>query len=115
MVTEFLIALQYHFSKDYDLWKKGYIDDYKASTGIFIRAQDANAALEWSREISRNLLNYVNDRDDLTLEEFQHENWIVLNPEESVWARRLKFFSACGAGRVSKNGSNDLAGLFALA
>ena len=91
-MQEYLVGLMYHYSKDYKLWQAGHIEDYEASTGIFIGAENTEAALRWSRVISSKLLNYVNNTDSINLEDFQHENWIEPNPEESNWNHCLEFF-----------------------
>ena len=91
-MNEYLIGLMYHYPQEYELWEKGIIEDYEASTGIYITASNAEQALAWSREIAKALLNYANGTESLTLEQFQHECWLIPNPELNSWSHCLGFF-----------------------
>jgi len=99
-MDEYLIGLMYHYPKDYELWNKGVIEDYEASTGIFIKAEDVNKALKWGHTIATALLNHVHETDDLTLEKFQHDCWYIAVPKEDSWSHCLDFFQHVADGQM---------------
>ena len=95
---EHLIALMYHYPHEYELWQKGLISDYEASTGIFISAESPESALAWGAVVAEKLLNFVNNSDSLTLENFQHTCWIIDSPSSSAWSHCLDFFQHIKVG-----------------
>ena len=99
-MTEFLVGLQYHYPKDYELWQRGIVEDYEASTGLFVSADDAEAALAWGHVVAEHLLNHVHKSDALTLQEFQHQCWLEADPATSSWSHCLGFFQHVAAGEL---------------
>ncbi|MEZ5495860.1 MAG: hypothetical protein R3F25_03400 [Gammaproteobacteria bacterium] len=91
-MNEYLIGMIYHYPKDYENWLKGYVEDYEAATAVYIDAPNEKAALDWGYEIATALLNFVNNSDGLTLEQFQHHCWYIEDPESCDWSRMLDSF-----------------------
>lgn len=99
-MNEYLIALQYHYPENYELWEKGITEDYEASTGLFVLAPSLEDALEWAAVVATELLNHVNKREDLTMSDFQHQCWLIPEPENSAWAHCLSFFQRVKVGEM---------------
>jgi len=99
-MNEYLISLEYHYPKDYDLWIKGVIEDYEAHTGLFVRAETVEQALEWGAVVAARLLNHVHAKMGLTLEQFQHECSLEVDPNQSDWTHCLGFFQHVAYGEM---------------
>ncbi len=99
-MNEYLISLEYHYPEDYDLWGKGVIEDYEAYTGLFVQANTVARALEWGAVVANRLLNHVHKTDGLTLEQFQHECSLEVDPKKSDWAHCLDFFQHVAYGEI---------------
>lgn len=101
-MNEYLIVLEYHYPKDYKIWNKGIMEDYEAHTGLFVRADSVEQALEWGSVVATSLLNYVHGMEGLTLEQFQHECSLEEVPNESGWSHCLSFFQHVACGEMPK-------------
>lgn len=99
-MKKYLISLMYHYPQDYELWKKGRIEDYESSTGLFVNAKTEKEAIKWSRVVATNLLNYVNGTTNLTMEQFQHSCRLIQQPENSSWSHCLGFFQTVCVGEI---------------
>lgn len=91
-MKEYLIGMIYHYPEAYEIWKKGYMEDYEAATAIYIEATNENDALEWGYKVATALLNFVNKTENLTLEEFQHHCWYIEDPSKDDWSGMLDTF-----------------------
>ena len=98
--NEYLIGMIYHYPDDYDIWKKGYVEDYEAATAVFIKAKNSDNALEWGYKIATALLNHINGTSDLTLEQFQHHCWYIAEPSKDDWRNMLDSFQHVDYGQM---------------
>jgi hypothetical protein len=101
-MNEFLIGLGYHYPEDYERWKRGITEDFEASTGLFVTAENVDDALAWGKVVAQRLLNHVHRSNDLTLEQFQHECWVEKDPGSGCWSHCLDFFQHVAVGQMPK-------------
>jgi hypothetical protein len=88
----YLIGLMYHESECLQRWNAGMIEDYEASTGIYIEAESEENALIWAEQIAIELMRHVNNDPNVDWKEFGYFCWTVPNPEQSDWVHCLSFF-----------------------
>ena len=91
-MNEYLIGMVYHYPEDYELWKKGVMEDYEATTAIYVAAENEGAALAWGYQVATALLNFTNKTEGLTLEQFQHDCWHIEEPSKDDWSKMLETF-----------------------
>jgi hypothetical protein len=90
-MNEYLVGIVYHEPKSYELWRKGVIEDYESSTGIFIYAESDEMALSWGEVIASALFKLVNPTEIKTWKEFGYDCWIE-DEEHSNWKQSFGFF-----------------------
>jgi hypothetical protein len=91
-MNEYLVGLMYHYPDTYELWNKGIVEDYEASTGLFITASSVAEALDWGAVVAERLLNHVHGTADMKLEQFDHGCWHEATPSNCHWSHCLDFF-----------------------
>lgn len=99
-MKEYLIGMIYHYPEDYELWQKGVMEDYEASTAIYVAAENEAEALGWGYKVATALLNFANNAEGLTLEQFQHHCWYIEDPSKDAWSKMLNTFQHVRCGEM---------------
>ncbi len=94
---EYLIGMTYHYPKDYDNWIKGIVEDYEASTAIFIYAENEEQALNWGEVVARALFRHVNPVTDKVWDDFYYDCWVE-DIRVSSWSPIFGFFQHINVG-----------------
>lgn len=94
----FLVGVQYHEPESYALWKRGVIEDYESSTGLFIEAESSDEAIAWANKVAEALLRKVNSDESLQWKDYGYGCWIEEDPETSGWKHCLPFFQRVKVG-----------------
>lgn len=96
----FLVGIMYHEPEAFDQWKRGLIEDYESSTGLFIEADTSAEAIAWGERVGEALLRHVNNDDSLIWKSFGYFCWVEESPETSCWSHCLSFFLRVRAGEI---------------
>jgi hypothetical protein len=88
----------YHDPESWALWKKGIIEDYESSTGLFIEAATGELALAWGEQVGQELLRKENGDASLIWRDFGYHCWLEDAPETSSWGHCLDFFQTVSEG-----------------
>jgi hypothetical protein len=97
-MATFLVGIQYHEPESFALWKRGVIEDYESSTGLFIEAASATAAIEWAEKVAEALLRKSNSDESLQWKDYEYGIWIEEDPEKSTRKHCLSFFPRIEVG-----------------
>jgi hypothetical protein len=97
--SEYLVGIMYHEPEAYDDWKRGLIEDYESSTGLFVEAESAGAALAWGEQVGQRLLRHSNGDATLDWKSFGYFCWIEGSPQNSGWGHCLDHFQHVRAGQ----------------
>ena len=96
-MAEFLFAFEYEEVKQRaENLAEG--TRYTSSTGVFIEAESARAALAWGREISEVFCARLHTTEELSWAERSYSCWIEDEPASSDWSHCLDFFPRVAAG-----------------
>jgi hypothetical protein len=98
MPTEYLVGILYHEPEPYGQWKRGLIEDYESSTGLFIEAESEETAIAWAEEVGRALLRRVNNDDSLDWKALGYHCWVEHPPDYGGWRHCLDFFQHVRSG-----------------
>jgi hypothetical protein len=96
---EYLIGIVYHEPEAYDQWKRGHIEDYESSTGLFVEADSAEAAVEWGERIAQALLRHANGDAALDWKSLGYSCWVEESLQSSGWRHCLGFFQHVRVGQ----------------
>jgi hypothetical protein len=99
-MREYLVGLMYHDLESFAQWKRGEIEDYESTTGVFIEAESESDALQWGGIIANGLLQYVTRDPSLTREQFGYDCWIEPDAGQSGWSHCLDFFPHVRCGQM---------------
>lgn len=99
-MKKYLVGISYHEPESYDSWKKGIIEDYESSTGIFIVANSKNEAISWAEEIGEKLFQKENPNELSSWKSFEYDCWIEHDWEKSGWSHCLDFFQTINYGEL---------------
>ncbi len=94
----YLVIFQYHEPISREQFADGVIEDFESTTGVFIEANSAEAALTWCKSVAQELLCRCNRNSFLNWESFGYSCWIEPQPEKSPWSHCLSFFPHVRAG-----------------
>jgi hypothetical protein len=97
--AEYLIGVMYHEPEAYRLWKSGLIEDYESSTGLFVEADSAEAAVEWGEEVGQTLLRHANGDATLDWKSLGYFCWFEESPHNGSWGHCLDFFQHVRVGQ----------------
>jgi hypothetical protein len=93
----YLIGIQFHEPESFALWKKGVIEDYESSTGIFIEAVSEEVAIGWGEKVAQTLLCRANSDESLVWKDFGYFCWVE-KQEDSPWTHCFSFFQQIRTG-----------------
>ncbi len=97
--AEYLVGVMYHEPEPYDLWKRGLIEDYESSTGLFVEAESAEAAVAWGEQVGQALLRHANGDATLDWKSLGYFCWVEASPQDSGWMHGLGHFQHVRAGQ----------------
>ncbi len=97
--SEFLIGVMYHEPEAYDQWNRGLIEDYESSTGLFVEADSAEAAVAWGERVGQELLRHVNGGASLDWKSLGYFCRLEETPRDSGWGHCLDFFQHIRVGQ----------------
>ena len=100
MSHEYLVIFQYHEPDPLEVFKRGVTEDYESTTGVFIKAESAEAALTWCEVIAQHVLRRCNGDSSLDWKRLGYACWIEPNPERSPWGHCLGFFQHIRVGEM---------------
>lgn len=89
----------YHEPDSYALWKKGVIEDYESSTGIFIYADSESDAINWGEKIAEQLFIMRNPDEPNSWKSFSYDCWIE-DEDGSGWSHAFDFFQKVKFGEM---------------
>jgi hypothetical protein len=98
-MPEYLVGIMYHEKESFALWKRGVIEDYESSTGLYIDADNPDHALAWGAQVGSALLKHA---DPGTTADWNalYYCWLVESPATSNWAHRLDKFQHVRVGQM---------------
>lgn len=99
-MNTYLIGFSYHYPEDLKRWNEGVMEDFEASTGIFIAAENRREAIEWAEFVARALHAQENPEDPDSWDKYSHHCWIEEDPATSGWQHCLPFFQAVRLGEM---------------
>jgi hypothetical protein len=99
-MPEYLIGLGYHEPEPFAQWNRGLIEDYESSTGLFVEAPSAAAAVGWGERVGLALLRHVNRDASLDGSAFGYATWVEDSPHTSGWLHCLDFFQHVSVGQM---------------
>lgn len=94
----YLVGILYHEPEGFALWKKGIVEDYESSTGLFIEAENPAEAISWAEGTADALFRKANPDETSTWKDFKYHTWIEESPEKSAWKHCLSFFQNIKVG-----------------
>ena len=97
-MDKYLVGISYHEPETYKLWKKGLIEDYESSTGIFINANSRNEAIAWGKKIGERLFQKENPKEIKNWNSFGHFCWIEEDWNKSGWKHCFDFLQTVNIG-----------------
>ena len=98
-MPEYLVGICYHEPETYALWKRGVIEDYESSTGIWITSNSPDEAVAWGERIGEALHREVNG-DSTADWRADYSCWVEESPETSSWVHCLTFFTHVSVGEM---------------
>ncbi len=99
MLTKYLVGMEYHYFEDYERWEKGIMEDYEASTGIFIEAKTKEEAISWAENIAEKLFRIENPRETRNWKSFGHSCWVAEDLKNCGWAHYFDFLQNVKVGQ----------------
>ena len=101
-MNTYLVGLSYHYPDDLKRWKEGVIEDFEASTGIFIKAQTEKEAIEWAQSVARAFHAQENPDDPDSWDKYSHHCWIEEDADTSGWQHCLPFLQRINHGEMPR-------------
>ena len=102
-MATYLVGISYHYPDDYDRWESGMVEDFEASTGLFVDASSEVEAIAWGKHVGQELLSHVNPDRDVNWDVL-HIAWVEDSATESSWSHCLDFFPRVRYGEMPKLG-----------
>ena len=99
-LTTYLVGIMYHEPEAFALWKRGVIEDYESSTGIFVDAPLREEAVAWGEIIGQAVLRSLNSDDGLDWKGFGYSAWVEDSIDKSGWSHAVPFFQHVRAGEM---------------
>ena len=96
----YLVGFSYHYPEDLKRWREGTMEDFEASTGIFIAAPTGREAIRWGGTVARGLHAQENPEDPDSWDKHSHRCWIEEDPDASGWKHCFSFFQRVKHGEM---------------
>lgn len=98
-MTEYLVGICFHEPGPFSLWRRGLIEDYESSTGLWVKADSPDDAVSWGEKVGEALHRKVNN-DPNTEWRGHYSCWLEDSPASSGWAHCLNFFQHVRVGEM---------------
>jgi hypothetical protein len=98
-MPEYLVGICYHEPEPFALWKRGVLEDYESSTGLWVIAESPEEAIRWGEHVGEALHRKVNG-DPVADWRADYSCWLEESPKTSCWAHCLDFFQRVQVGEM---------------
>ena len=98
-MPEYLVGICYHEPEPLAQWRRGLIEDYESSTGLWVIADTPERAVAWGERVGEALHRRVNN-DPIADWSSAYSCWLEESPAASGWAYCLDFFQHVRVGEM---------------
>ena len=98
-MPEYLVGIGYHEPEPFAQWRRGLIEDYESSTGLWVVADTPEQAIAWGERVGEALHRQVNGDPNADWSS-AYFCWLEGSPNESGWAHCLDFFQRVRVGEM---------------
>ena len=98
-MPEYLVGICYHEPGPFALWKRGVIEDYESSTGLWVIAASSDEAVVGGERVGEVLHRQVNG-DPTADWSADYSCWLEESPATCGWGHCLNFFQRVRVGEM---------------